>query len=358
MNLSWREADLPERLRTKHVHRLHPYLGKFVPQLAEVFLRKYRPSAVYDPFMGSGTTVVEANALGIAAYGCDISAFNCLVATVKTERYDLPSLDAECRDILVRADELTAAVAYDGDLRGYFAEWYLPEAARALLAYRALIPRYRHQKVLQVVLSRAARSARLATHDSLDSPRQPQREPYYCHKHRRICQPTRNAAGFLRRYSADTIARLRQFALLRSDAPVEIVHGDARQVPVQLVDLVLTSPPYVGLIDYHEQHRYAFELLDLPRCDRLEIGAAGNGTSKRARLSYRRDVGEVLAIAADSLRGGGRVVIVVGDRFGIFEGLAAELGLREELTLRRHVNRRTGRRAAEFFEDILVWRKA
>lgn len=25
--------------RTKHVHRLHPYLGKFIPQLVEVFLR-------------------------------------------------------------------------------------------------------------------------------------------------------------------------------------------------------------------------------------------------------------------------------------------------------------------------------
>jgi len=27
--------------RTKHVHRLHPYLGKFIPQLVEVFLKKY-----------------------------------------------------------------------------------------------------------------------------------------------------------------------------------------------------------------------------------------------------------------------------------------------------------------------------
>src|SRR5688572_29237894 len=50
LNLNWRERDLPERQRTKHVHRLHPYLGKFVPQLAEVFLRKYRPRVVCDPF--------------------------------------------------------------------------------------------------------------------------------------------------------------------------------------------------------------------------------------------------------------------------------------------------------------------
>ena len=37
--LSWSESDLPERQRTKHVHRLHPYLGKYVPQLVEMVTR-------------------------------------------------------------------------------------------------------------------------------------------------------------------------------------------------------------------------------------------------------------------------------------------------------------------------------
>ncbi len=38
--------------RTKHVHRLHPYLGKFIPQLVEVFLRKYfkKGDTVLVPF--------------------------------------------------------------------------------------------------------------------------------------------------------------------------------------------------------------------------------------------------------------------------------------------------------------------
>jgi len=60
LNLNWRERDLPERIRTKHVHRLHPYLGKFIPQLVEVFLRKFfrAGQTVMDPFCGSGTTLV------------------------------------------------------------------------------------------------------------------------------------------------------------------------------------------------------------------------------------------------------------------------------------------------------------
>ncbi len=34
-------ANIKEYERTKHVHRLHPYLGKFIPQLVEVFLKYY-----------------------------------------------------------------------------------------------------------------------------------------------------------------------------------------------------------------------------------------------------------------------------------------------------------------------------
>ncbi len=58
LDLSWSERELPERERTKHVHRLHPYLGKFIPQLVEVLLERYVPAGgrVLDPFAGSGTT--------------------------------------------------------------------------------------------------------------------------------------------------------------------------------------------------------------------------------------------------------------------------------------------------------------
>ena len=38
LELSWSEDQLPQVERTKHVHSLHPYLGKFIPQLVDVFL--------------------------------------------------------------------------------------------------------------------------------------------------------------------------------------------------------------------------------------------------------------------------------------------------------------------------------
>ena len=82
LDLSWSEDELPQVERTKHVHALHPYLGKYVPQLVEFFLdRCFAPGdCVYDPFVGSGTTLVEANVFGADAVGCDISKFNCVLS--------------------------------------------------------------------------------------------------------------------------------------------------------------------------------------------------------------------------------------------------------------------------------------
>ncbi|HEX2036618.1 MAG TPA: DNA methyltransferase [Chloroflexota bacterium] len=364
LNLNWREADLPERERTKHVHRLHPYLGKFVPQLVEIFLRKYSPRLVCDPFCGSGTTLVEATALGIDAVGCDLSPFNCLLSKVKTGAYDPAQLERDVEAILAEVIERLESQAAGNALpedgaTDYLKRWYAPPALRQLLLYRSLIPRYQHQDVLKVILSRAARSARLTTHFDLDFPLRPATAPYYCHKHRRICQPTADALSFLRRYSRDTVRRIRSFAQLRCGArraTVEVIQGDARELAFPACDLVVTSPPYAGLIDYHEQHRYAYELLGLEGAREREIGASWKGASRRALDAYVDDITAAFANVAAALRPGGRMVVVVNDRCDLYEGIARRLGVTVEHRLRRHVNRRTGRRPGDFFEDVLVWR--
>ena len=86
LDLSWSERELPERVRTKHVHRLHPYLGKYVPQLVEELFRRHVPARgrVLDPFAGSGTTLVQALESDLDSVGVDIAAFNCLLMRVKT----------------------------------------------------------------------------------------------------------------------------------------------------------------------------------------------------------------------------------------------------------------------------------
>jgi DNA modification methylase len=354
LQLSWSEAELPERERTKHVHRLHPYLGKFVPQLVEALLGRYvRPCGrVLDPFAGSGTTLVQALESGYDAVGVDVAAFNCLLMRVKTARYDRFALEKDVRDVHVRRE----GGAADSRARGYVGEWYAPRAAAELLQFRSLVDEYHHADVLRIVLARAARSARLTTHFDLEFPRAPQREPYWCHKHRRTCTPVQEAEKFITRYLLDTLDRLKAFQRVRDrERAAEVIHGDARDVALAgPFDGVLTSPPYPGLIDYHEQHRYAYELLGLDDRRERELGAAVRGTSRSAVGEYVAGISDVLRRCSETLAPGAPVIVVVNDRRQLYGEILERSGLQLVERLERHVNRRTGRRAGEYFESVFV----
>ena len=89
---------------TKHVHRLHPYKGKYIPQLVEYFLDGHTDAfkkeiyfqpgdIVLDPFCGSGTTLVQANELGMHAIGVDISAYNAQISNSKIAKYNFRLLE-------------------------------------------------------------------------------------------------------------------------------------------------------------------------------------------------------------------------------------------------------------------------
>jgi hypothetical protein len=354
--LSWSERDLPERERTKHVHRLHPYLGKFIPQLVEALLDRYfRPGQhVLDPFAGSGTTLVQALESGLDATGVDVAAFNCLLMDVKTRSYNPFVLEQELRAAHGRVGETVTERP-----SAYIRRWFAPQSARELLGFRALVDDYEHADVLRVILARAARSARRTTHFDLEFPSEPQLEEYWCHKHRRTCRPVETASQFLRRYTSDTLSRIKQFARVRARGrTATVIHGDVREEAFRKrFDGVLTSPPYPGLIDYHEQHRYAYELLGLDDRRKLEVGAAAAGTSRAALTAYSDGIVASLLNACGALRPGAPVLIVVNDRRDLYPEILERAGLRLEDRLRRHVNRRTGRRAGEFFEDVLVARR-
>ena len=168
-NLSWKEKELPQNERTKHVHGLHPYLGKFIPQIVEIFLRKYFQAGqtVFDPFSGSGTTLVQANELGISSIGCDISAFNVLLTKVKTKTYSIDQVKNEIADILSQVQEMSVDTLFKCSTpytkikteNEFLKSWYFPKALNELLTFRELIPNYQNQEILKIILSRSARSA-------------------------------------------------------------------------------------------------------------------------------------------------------------------------------------------------------
>jgi len=258
-DLSFR--NVPEYQRTKHVHRLHPYLGKYIPQLVSYFLIRYfKPGdIVLDPYLGSGTTLVEAQALGINSLGIEISEFNSLISEVKVAKYNTHLLEKEVFDILEKTKRFSKEIPPKNHIKfpiieskilttnsEYLKNWLSPRALQEILYYRSQIPEYKYQDLLKIILSRATRSARLITHYDLARPKKPVNVPYYCIKHRKTCEPVDEALKFIDRYSIDTVQRVKEYDRIRTDAKAKVIQGDSRivKLPINLlgkIDGVFTS---------------------------------------------------------------------------------------------------------------------
>lgn len=84
---SFREANTKE-----FTHCYHIYPAMMIPQVARSLMEEYRPvgrfELLFDPYMGSGTSLVEASLLGVDSIGTDLNPLARLMAKVKTSHYN------------------------------------------------------------------------------------------------------------------------------------------------------------------------------------------------------------------------------------------------------------------------------
>ena len=436
---------LKEADTTKHVHRLHPYKGKFIPQLVEYFLDDhtddfkktvyFQPGdIVLDPFCGSGTTLVQANELGMHAVGVDVSAFNALISNIKVEKHSLLDVQSALNEItrvLKRLSSESNVAKFEAQLNAELNEFnneYFPspdfkfkvrrglidqdqygneKAEEFLLRYSQLVNQYSIQlqqrasesfldkwylspirreidvvyahleriqspetkRVVQVILSRTIRSCRATTHADLATLKEPVTTTYYCAKHGKVCKPLFSIFSWWERYSDDTVRRLVQFDKLRTETLSVCLTGDSRAIDIvqaleterpdfaqlvkaQKIKGVFSSPPYVGLIDYHEQHAYAYDLFGFDRQDALEIGRLFKGQGKEARETYIQGISEVLQNCARFLAEDYDVFLVANDKYDMYPTIAAQAGMRIVYRYRRPVLNRTEKDKGAYSETI------
>jgi hypothetical protein len=213
------------------------------------------------------------------------------------------------------------------------------------------------------------RSCRATTHADLATLKEPVTQTYYCRKHGKICKPLFSILSWWERYSQDTLKRLKEFDKIRTNTFQIAIQGDSRNIDILkelehknkiFADLVKTrkikgifsSPPYVGLIDYHEQHAYAYDLFGFQRNDNLEIGPLFKGQGKQARESYIEGISQVLINSKRFLQKNYDVFLVANDKYNMYPTIAEKSGMKIINQYKRPVLNRTEKDKSAYAEII------
>ena len=441
---------LKEKDTTKHVHRLHPYKGKFIPHLVDYFLNDKTDSfkkevyfkkgdIILDPFSGSGTTMVQANELGMHAVGIDVSAFNTLIANVKVENVDFYTLINALKTItdvlksfiyksknsqfeLELYEELNRfnkkyfpspefkiklknhevdekkysqekielfipifnrlkekyQLEIESNHSDHFLEkWYLIPVKKEIDFVFEQLKRVQNpqiKKIITIILSRTIRSCRATTHADLATLKKPVTQVYYCSKHGKICKPLFSIFSWWKRYSQDTIKRFKEFESLKTNTFQICLQGDSRHVDIfqelqkkapifgklaeeQKIKGVFSSPPYLGLIDYHEQHAYAYDLFGFKRNDESEIGPLYKGQGKEAKQSYIEGITQVINNTKKFLQQDYDIFLIANDKHNIYPTIAEYSGNQIVNQYKRPVLNRTEKDKLAYAETIFHLKK-
>ncbi len=126
----------------------------------------------------------------------------------------------------------------------------------------------------------------------------------------------------------------------------------ASLVSKQKINGIFSSPPYVGLIDYHEQHAYAYDLFGFPRKDELETGPLFKGRGRNAREDYVASIAQVLINSKKYLAADYNIFLVANDKSNLYPIIAEKAGLKIVQQFKRRVLNRTEKDKTAYSEIV------
>ncbi len=244
-------------------HGVHAFAAKFPPQLPAWFIEGLTEpgDVVLDPFLGSGTTIVEAMRLNRQAMGIDIDPLAVLISRVKTFHLDSArildygaAITDHARDALLHPNRLTQYVTArfpEEKDRQFVDYWFLPSTILELEALMEGIERIdaiAYRQFLLVVFSSiiVTKSGGVSM----------ARDLAHSRPHKVATKVPKSAIDSFQK-------RLLKLApaLTSLDSAYEpvIQQGDIRQVDMveNSVDLIVTSPPYANAIDYVRANKFS-----------------------------------------------------------------------------------------------------
>lgn len=310
-----------------------PWRGQFSPQFVQAILDAYaRPSdTILDPFVGSGTLLLEAARKGVRALGAEVNPAGAILARL----YSLCTESQSCRSRELRlAGQALAELSIGFGPSALFGNTASPPSRDDILQFV-----YKTSRIQRVI--RSALVLLAAYHErELDA--------------MSIIAKFQDLSKFIRE-------------LPRTSNAIDIFLTDARALPIpdQSVDLVVTSPPYINVFNYHQQHRVAAEFLGWRPLAAAPSEFGSNRKNRKNRfltvIQFALDISQTLAELCRVVKVGRRMVFVVGRESsvgktpflnGVLVADLASRGLGVPLE-RRQERVFTNRYGQRIYEDIL-----
>jgi site-specific DNA-methyltransferase (cytosine-N4-specific) len=318
--------DFSDRTAGSNLENIHPYPAKFIPDIPAALLKiipRPKNTIVLDPFVGSGTTMVECQRRGISSIGVDLNPIACLIARVKTA--PLPqNLDAVLDAVIRRSLRKSARVPSIPNLD----HWFTPGIQGVVASLAAAIadaPIVCHD-ILRLGLSSIL--VRVSNQES---------DTRYAAIEKQI-DPLAVTTFF------QTAVRRILVALSKRDyelPPATVIEHDTLAIDPNVigrrVGAIITSPPYPNAYEYWLYHKYRMYWLgfDPVAVKAKEIGARAHffKTNHHTADTFVEQMQRTFALIDKVLVVGGYVAFVVGrsrihgetiDNANIIETVASE----------------------------------
>jgi hypothetical protein len=347
--LNW---DFQESATAYMVHNVCWYPAKMVPQIpGHLILNLSDPGdTIFDPFCGSGTTLIESLRHGRKCFGTDSNPIAVFISQAKCQIVGMKALE---NSIALIDREFTKACNF---IDNPSTSWFLGEMTDLCTGIldepEKFIPNYDenhlwfHSSVLAklAVLKTLIWREEFPIHDVLvlaflsilrDCSSLLPRKPYtYIADN---VQPkeliSRDVLRIFRQrcsqvmagrkdYESQCEAMIKERGLTSSDFSnwFSIMKTDARIIPKDIhpsVDCIITSPPYVGVVDTSAAHRLWYLWYDFGSSliiDRtFEIGPRRKRRNKDLESEYLADLWKSLKATSKILRQGGYFCLIIGE---------------------------------------------
>jgi DNA modification methylase len=278
-------------VKSKKRSNLFNWRGQFTPEFVEYILSSFthKGDRVFDPFVGSGTVLQESARLGLQADGFEInpsayamSRFFSFCNLTQEQRSDLShSLEIK---LLAELNKLNGARIYIDDLD-------YRKAYKNLLTFATNFASLLHSKEERILflnmLFYSEKDKKLTVQDSL-------LKSFY-----QLNNSFKN--------------------LPYSNASIRTHLNDARKsgdVLRESIDLILTSPPYINVFNYHQNYRAIIESFhfDILKVAQSELGSNRKNRSNRFKtvIQYCLDIESAIRSFWQVLKPDAKMIMVLG----------------------------------------------